>query len=277
MRTVDLIELSRLENFEVSSLFAIKQNWREGHIFVMDKPRKQNAFLWFCGTDGEFTLKSGDKLSIPHGALVSIPQGSEYSVRFFNRASSPSTVLVEFCLDKDGAFGISEKIEILEKSLEDRQIIEALMKLTADFSIPSRPWLDLMSCFYGLMSLLASREERKSLRRKGLQTIEKGIRYLQIDEAQRLSLDEVAAMCFVTPAYFRRLFREYAGMSPSEYRAKRKIERAKELILHSSMSVAEISEHLGYETPSYFCRVFKKAVGLPPSEYAKSGRSGIEK
>lgn len=82
MRTVDLIELARLENFEVSSLFAIRQNWREGQVFVMGEPRKQNVFLWFCGTDGEFAFGGGDKLLIPRGALVSIPQGSEYSVRF---------------------------------------------------------------------------------------------------------------------------------------------------------------------------------------------------
>jgi two-component system response regulator YesN len=76
-------------------------------------------------------------------------------------------------------------------------------------------------------------------------------------------------MCFVTPAYFRRLFREYSGMSPSEYRTFRRIERAKDVMERAELSVEALSELLGYSDPSYFCRVFKKETGMSPSEYQK--------
>ena len=48
-------------------------------------------------------------------------------------------------------------------------------------------------------------------------------------------------MCYVTPAYFRRLFRKYAGVSPAEYRTARRVERAKELLRTSSLSVSAIA------------------------------------
>ena len=272
MQTIDLIDLSRTEAFHVSSLFAINQPWREEQVFVMTAPRRQSAFLWFCGTEGEFIIKDQEPLTVPHGGLVSIPQGKEYSVRFFNRTGSVSTVLIQFCLtsvEDNVPFVITPRLELLEPHLEDKAIIETIRKLIADYAMPVKPWLDLYAGFYRLLHLLASREERRALNRRGLQTIERGIRYLQFDEEQKLSIDEIAKMCFVTPAYFRRLFREYAGMSPSEYRTHRKIERACELLLRSDLSVAELSDLLGYEDPSYFCRVFKKQVGVPPSEYLK--------
>ena len=77
----------------------------------------------------------------------------------------------------------------------------------------------------------------------------------------------------VKPVYFRKMFHAYAGVSPSAYRASRRIEQAKDLLCHSDLSVEEIAERLHFDNPSYFCRVFKKAVGLPPSTYRKSKQS----
>jgi len=269
MKTKDLVELSRMEEFSVSSLFLVRQNWRQGHTFVMDAPRRQNAFLWFCGCEGSYALLDGTELHAPRGALVSVPQGSEYRLRFDGEISSPATVLLEFCLYDGEDIRVSDTVEILEPHLDDRRIIDVLMKMCAEYVMPSRPWHELKAGFYTLLSLLASRQEHRLFRRRGLQTIERGIRYLQVDEKQELSLDEVAAMCYVTPAYFRRLFREYAGMSPAQYRIRRKTERAKELLSHADMSVAEISDVLGYDNPSYFCRAFKKETKQSPSEYRR--------
>ena len=100
-----------------------------------------------------------------------------------------------------------------------------------------------------------------SIGHKNFEVIEKGIEYLQKDDKQELTIEEIAKMCFVTSAYFRRLFREYSGMSPSEYRTRMKIERAKCLMTYSNLSVADLSSLLGYNDPSYFCRVFKRDRG----------------
>ena len=277
MKTVDLMELSNMPQLEISSLFSMKQFWKEGHTYVMKVPRKQNALLWFCGCRGLFSLKNGNTLQIPKGALVSIPQGNEYSLQFLHCEGRPVTILAEFCLFADEPLRFSKEIEILEKDLTDMEIIDILMKLPSYFSMPYRPYLELKSDYYKLLSLLSLRKERRIIHRKGLQTIEKGIRYLQTDEAQALSIEEIAKMCFVTPAYFRRLFKEYAGMSPAEYRAKRKTERAKTLLLHTDLSIAEISSQIGYDNPSYFCRAFKKETGASPTEYQKVMGNSIEK
>ena len=271
MNTIDLARLSSVENLHTTSLYAMKQFWRENQTFVMNIPRKQSALLWFCGSEGEFSLSSGEKLHIPLGALVSIPMGAQYSLRFFNNQSTPSTILIEFCLfDANEPFTITKNVKILIEHLEDMQIIESLGRLEGAHTLPEKPRLHIKSELYKLLDLLARHENRISISKKGLKTIEKGINYLTSDEKQLLSIEEVARLCFVTPAYFRRLFKEYTGFSPSDYRNKRKTERAKELISRTDISVAELSELLGYDTPSYFCRVFKKETGLSPSQYKKT-------
>lgn len=276
MRTVKLRELSGIGDVQISSLFVMKQSWREGHSFAMRNPRRQSALLWFCGAKGTFLTQDGTTLFAPKGSLVYIPEGSVYTLTFTECTEEVSTVLVEFCLSKDGTpFVLSPTVRLLEEAPVDPEVIDVTMRMANAYLMPERPTLSLMSDLYRLLSLLASASDRRRMRTRGFSTVEAGIRYLQTDEKQALTLDEVAAMCYVTPAYFRRLFRAYAGVSPSEYRARRRIARAKELLRTSSLSVAAVSELLGFESTSYFCRVFKQRTGVSPAAYQKE--ASIEK
>ena len=276
MKTLSLKDLSFTNDTRVSSLFVMKQSWREGHTFAMRNPRRQSAFLWFCGASGSFRTQDGATLFAPKGSFVYIPEGSVYTLTFTECTEQISTILIELRLSSGGEpFVLFPTVRLLEEAPVDPEVIEVISRMESAFSMPERPYLSLMSDLYRLLSLLASAYDRRRISARGFSTIEAGIRYLQTDEKQALSLDEVAAMCYVTPAYFRRLFRKYAGVSPAEYRARRRVARAKELLRTSTLSVAAVSELLGYETPSYFCRVFKQRTGVSPATYQK--KSSIEK
>jgi len=58
-------------------------------------------------------------------------------------------------------------------------------------------------------------------------------------------------------------------MSPTSYRIKRKLERARVLLLVGDMTVQQVSYELGFYDTAYFCRVFKKAFGMTPTEVRK--------
>lgn len=269
MRITKMAELSGIENVSIRALFAMKQYWHEGQVFHMRNPRRQSAFLWFCGASGLFRTEESE-LAAPKGSLIYIPEGSVYTLTFSDCSEGAGTVLIEFCPAVAGEpVVLAPKITVLEAAPVESAVCEVMTRMVNEFAMPERPCLSLMSDLYRLLSLLATSSEHRRISRRGLSTIEAGIRYLQTDERQALSLDEVAAMCFVSPAYFRRLFQRYAGVPPSEYRTARRIERAKELLRTSTMSVAAVAEALGFESPSYFCRVFKQRTGVSPLTYQK--------
>jgi AraC-like DNA-binding protein len=70
-------------------------------------------------------------------------------------------------------------------------------------------------------------------------------------------------------SYFRKMFKEYTGISPRQYHLELKIMRAKELLLSTDMNIKEISFELGFQSTHYFSRFFKQKVGVSPSQLKK--------
>lgn len=83
------------------------------------------------------------------------------------------------------------------------------------------------------------------------------------------TLDEYANMCNLSKYHFSRLFKNYTGFSPIEYRNHIRIERAKEFLSYPGNSIRHIAERCGFANANYFCDAFKKAEGISPSEYRK--------
>lgn len=90
--------------------------------------------------------------------------------------------------------------------------------------------------------------------------------------SEDISLDDVAAACYANKYYLSHLFSESKGMSIGKYILKKKIERAKVLLLGSNMTVSEVSASLGLSEASYFCRIFKKETGKTPLAYKKENQ-----
>ncbi|MBA3708488.1 MAG: helix-turn-helix transcriptional regulator [Planctomycetes bacterium] len=97
--------------------------------------------------------------------------------------------------------------------------------------------------------------------------IEEACRHLNETADGRIHLDEVARSFSMSYERFRKVFRERMGMSPGEYRIRRRIDRARELLLGNRHSVKEIAYALGYSNPYTFSSQFKDAVGLSPEAF----------
>ena len=99
---------------------------------------------------------------------------------------------------------------------------------------------------------------------------------LFIDEnfTDEITLEEVSKVVCVSPQYFSRLFKEETSQNFIEYLTKVRINRAKELMRSSSLSIKEICFKTGYADPNYFSHIFKKTEKLTPSEYIKKCNKG---
>ena len=64
-------------------------------------------------------------------------------------------------------------------------------------------------------------------------------------------------------------------MLPSQYRTEAKIYKAKDYLAKEELSVADISDRLGFTEVSYFIKVFKNSVGMTPTKYRTLHREKI--
>lgn len=76
-----------------------------------------------------------------------------------------------------------------------------------------------------------------------------------------------ADQVFLTPNYFGDLIKKETGKSPMEYIQNKLIERAKDRIVATNMTISEIAYELGFQYPQHFSRLFKQYVGMTPNKY----------
>ena len=66
---------------------------------------------------------------------------------------------------------------------------------------------------------------------------------------------------------FRRIFKEYTGLSPAKYIQQVRMGKVKEALTNSSRPVKEIAFEMGYENEDYFFTAFRRQTGMTPQEY----------
>jgi AraC-like DNA-binding protein len=69
---------------------------------------------------------------------------------------------------------------------------------------------------------------------------------------------------------FAERFKATVGSSPMEYLTHWRMQLAAEKLLHTSDSIAEVANALGYESESAFSAAFKRVMGQPPRRFTRS-------
>ena len=82
-----------------------------------------------------------------------------------------------------------------------------------------------------------------------------------------LLLEDVANSVNLSPSHFSTVFGRETGESFKSYLTRIRIERAKELLLATSLKCSEIAYQSGYNDPHYFSYAFKKSTGVPPQQF----------
>jgi len=87
---------------------------------------------------------------------------------------------------------------------------------------------------------------------------------LNTDSARSAKISEYADMCGMSEVNFRRLFREYTGMSPVEYRNNVRLKRAHAKLQSGEYTVSEAAESTGFPNTSFFIKLYKQKFGHTP-------------
>ena len=86
-------------------------------------------------------------------------------------------------------------------------------------------------------------------------------------QTEELSLGQVAKAVNMSSYYFCKMFKKVAGINFTDYVARVRIEKSKNLLLNPNLRVSEIAFEVGFQSLTHFNRVFKKILGQSPTEY----------
>ena len=122
---------------------------------------------------------------------------------------------------------------------------------------------ELMQNFYDAITGGQDQPESVSL------LVKRALSMIETYYSQGITLEELAERLCVTDEYLSTLIKKETGISFTETVRKMRIERIKELLLHSSLKLNQIAEMVGYSDPKYMSKVFKEEVGMLPAQFRK--------
>jgi len=216
-------------------------------------------------------LGTGNVVILPAGAPTTWHLEREGEVRHLHLYLSP-TLLQQIATSADIDPDTVEFVDTL--GMFDPRIETIALSLLSELrseGLGGRLYVESLANILGIHLLRQhSSVKQPSLPRSvGLDraTLRRVSTYIEEHLAEDLSLSELAAVAYLSPYHFARLFKASTGFAPHQYVIGRRIERAKLLLSTTNWSLTAIAHAVGFAHESHLALHFKRLTGLLPSSY----------
>ena len=122
-----------------------------------------------------------------------------------------------------------------------------------------------VSYLYRLLSDLYGRMAKEPAV-SGETAVRPAIDYIESNYNMPVTIDELAGLCHICSSGLFKLFKSETGVTPIAYKHNIMIQNALDLLLHTDMTVEEISQRVGFSSSNYFRKVFFDITGKTPKE-----------
>jgi len=102
--------------------------------------------------------------------------------------------------------------------------------------------------------------------------LRRAIEFMHDNFSRELALEEIASSAYLSEYHFARLFKQITGITPHAYLANLRIERARRMLIETTLPIIEIAATVGYQSQSHFTKVFKSVTGVTPRAYRESAK-----
>ena len=259
-------------NFDCEVFSCLRQQWTDVSQFsCINTPKADELLLYLCGYEATYFFPDGTTKRAPDHSAIYSPSGSEYLVKFKKITllnEDAYTIGIRFSLlSKGERIKISDDITIFENASEEHEFFtkELFVSKKGD-GVQAEKKAALLELLAELgkntASVLPPASPNNAM--GNFETIRASYDFLNAHYESEKSLEEIAAMSFVSPVWFRKLFKEKTGVSPIEYRTELRLKQARNYLQYGNMSVREIAESVGYSDISLFIKHFKRLFGMSP-------------
>jgi AraC family transcriptional regulator len=97
--------------------------------------------------------------------------------------------------------------------------------------------------------------------------LRQAIDYINDNLDCKIKLDDLAGLLDLSQFYFCHLFKESTGVAPYQYVIQQRVKKAKQLIKHNQLPLAEIALECGFSSQSQMTNHFRKCMGVTPKAY----------
>ena len=220
-----------------------------------------------CGTlllklnDCEFSVTEGQSVFVPSGIIHSAePVKCQYDCIVFSQSLLYNTKmcknLVNSYMQKAVVYKNDKNINILFDFMKQK---------------PHGFELDISAILYLIAADIIKNNNGKSVApNEKLEKIKPAMQMIEENFMSKITLEELALSCKLSPNYFCRFFRETVGQTPFEYITEYRIKSACESFEERKKSVTDVCFSCGFNDLSYFIHIFKKYKGISPGDYIKS-------
>lgn len=205
--------------------------------------------------DGQITyIMNGKRIVASKDTAIILPYGSSY----------------ELIGDKDGVFPVINFMcenfhceEILALHLNNpTTCIKKWDKIKTLFQ-QNENRLEIYGEFYKLLNQISIDETSKT------NILIPAIKYIEQNLSNpSLSNTQLAELINISEIYLRKLFLKHYEVTPKQFILNARIQKAKQLLTDTPLSVTQIAFESGFSSPYHFCRIFKEKTKLTPLEYS---------
>jgi len=95
------------------------------------------------------------------------------------------------------------------------------------------------------------------------------IAFMETDLRRQVTLDQIAPLVNLSPSRLRHIFKADTGLSLKQYQNQLRMQKARELLEDSFLSIKEIMLETGISDRKHFARSFKRTYGTTPTEHRR--------
>lgn len=149
--------------------------------------------------------------------------------------------------------------------------VEGVDTFLENFSINANNCGSINQLFLYLTNTITSALEKviNDKKQQDTKPIREAKQYIQTNYNKSLNLEEVSDKVGFNASYFSSLFKKDTGYTFLEYLSEIRMNKAKDLLKETNLSIAIICENVGYSDVKHFTKMFTKHTGLKPNEYRK--------
>ncbi|MEO6684415.1 MAG: helix-turn-helix transcriptional regulator [Dyadobacter sp.] len=222
--------------------------------------------------------KQVQSLNAPHEEVLAQESGTAYALLFhpdFLYKHPLATTIKNY---KFFSYAVNEALHLSEK--EEKNIVEIFEKIETEYQHIDRHTQDIILSQIDLLLNYSNRfYERQFITRKAVNhdvlTRMETLLSEYFDQEKSIengvpSVELIAEQLHISPHYLSDLLRSLTGKSAQQHIQEKLIEKAKEYLTITNLSVAEIAYQLGFEYPQSFNKLFKKKTNISPLEFRQT-------